>query len=262
MEQSTRSVRGPGAPDGPLADSVTEAVLLAGLPVAFGGHGPGVHVRPAEHLDGGRRDDLVIVDWLPSERLTAAAATAGAERASAGRTVCTALENALAEFLPAFGLVVDEHRPGAGVRVGRADAGALALPSTAVPAPREPGATPAELGIGATGVAAVRRAAALAGLPLARHTGDPGVTLGRCPAVGPDDAAAAGAADVGWNPSHRLTGPDPGVAAAVEAVHAAMLHAVGTALGACGTELRWVRPAGLPAQLRAFGPSGADAGHG
>lgn len=254
----------PGPVDRELADRITEAVLLAGLPVAFGGHGPGVHLRPARPLgDGDPCAGLVAVHWRPSGRLLAAAAMEAAQQPafSARQVVTAAMENALAEFLPAFGLDAERHRLGWETRVGHAEDRGLRVPH-GVPAPPRTGRTPTELGLGAGIVAAVRRSAGLAGLPVAGHTGAPGVTADRCPPSGAEDEAAAGTADIGWNPSRRLTdlaaAGFPASAAAgeaVDAVRAAMRHALGTVLGACGTDLWWARPRGIPAQLRAIGAS-------
>ncbi|MEV6979485.1 hypothetical protein [Kitasatospora sp. NPDC093806] len=254
-----------GRVDPALADRLTDAVLLAGLPIAFGDQGPGVRIRPAGAADGPtRRPGSAVVDWLPAPRLTGAAAMAepGHAAGSARQVVETAMANALAEFLPAFGLDVDPDRSGRGLNVsGPVAAGdGLRVPPDAL-VHRSPGRTPAELGLPADLIDAVRRSATLAGLPLAAHLGATGVTLGPCP---PDDGTDTGvtgdeAADLGWNPSRRLAdladsalpGAAP-AAAARAAVDAAMRHALGTVLRACGTELRWLHAHN---RLRASGES-------
>ncbi|MFJ5924342.1 hypothetical protein ACIQF6_17255 [Kitasatospora sp. NPDC092948] len=213
-----------------LADRVTEALLLTGLPVAHGGHGPGVHLLP----DG----DAVVLRWLASPRLEDAATAGGGPNpaATARQLVADAVENALAELLPALGLDAERTT----VRGGAADRPAVA-PGTP-PAPDTP---PVDPGVRADVVAAVRRSAALAGLPVAARPGGAGITLGN----------AAGLADLDWNPSPRLPRQDGELPNPRTAVQNAMRHALGIALRAGGLDLAWHRPPGRPAQLRAQGPS-------
>ncbi|MBD0672223.1 hypothetical protein, partial [Streptomyces sp. CBMA156] len=115
------------------------------------------------------------------------------------------------------------------------------------------------LGIGTDLVEAVRRAAALAGLPVADHLRAPGIVLDSCRSVAADDDPI-GLADLDWNPSRRLSavadGDTPDAARAARARTAArdaMRHAFGAVLGACGLDLKWRRPSGLRYQLRAHG---------
>ncbi|MDY0815874.1 hypothetical protein [Kitasatospora purpeofusca] len=259
----------PGRVDPDLADRLTDAVLLSGLPVAFGEEGPGVRIRPARPSDDADRcAGAAALDWLPSPRLTGAAAMAGPGQPAgpAREVVGTAMVNALAEFLPAFGLEATRDGSGRELRVGppALPAAGLRVPPGALAA-RPAGPTPAELGVPAALLDALRRSAALAGLPLAAHLGGTGITLAPCPpADGPGeepgaDPSADGAADIGWNPSRRLADladsdrPEaPGAATARAAVDAAMRHALGTALRACGTELRWLHALH---RLRAYGES-------
>ncbi|MFJ6383701.1 hypothetical protein ACIQI7_27305 [Kitasatospora sp. NPDC092039] len=261
----TGAERPPGEPriDPLLADRVTEALLLAGLPVGYGGHGPGVQLRPARPYDDS--DDcagLIALHWEPGPRLAAAAAMEQPERpaAAARRIVGSTMRNALVEFLPAFGIEVVAGRLGGETRVGRAGGPAPATGQDAsVPAPT--GAGPQDLGIGADVVHAVRRAAALAGLPVADHPDAPGIALTPCRPVDDGDDTT-GVADLRWNPSRRLAAAAEGDTPAAEraarartAVQDAMRHAFGAALGACGLDLQWRRPAALPYQLRAYGPA-------
>ncbi|MFD8755656.1 hypothetical protein ACFV0O_32465 [Kitasatospora sp. NPDC059577] len=252
-----------------LADRVTEALLLAGLPVAHGGHGPGVRLgsaRPSDDSgDSGESDDfagLLVLHWKPGPRLVAAAAMEGPEDpvASARRVVTASMGNALAELLPGFGIEVVPGSAGGEVRVVRVSGPAPAVGSGGLAAATV-GARPQESGVGADVVAAVRRAAALAGLPVADHLSAPGITLGPCPPVDDGDDTT-GLADLGWNPSRRLStaAADDGPAAeqaarACTAVRDAMRHAIGSVLGACGLDARWRRPTGIPYQLRAHGPA-------
>ncbi|MFD8598332.1 hypothetical protein ACFV1L_25340 [Kitasatospora sp. NPDC059646] len=210
-----------------LADRVTEALLLAGLPVAHGGHGPGVHLLP----DGA--PGAVVLRWLASPRLEDAATAGGGPNPAAAtrQLVADAVENALAEFLPALGLDA-EHTT---VR------GAAGLPAAAPPEPNSP--PPVDPAVRADLVTAVRRSAALAGLPLATRPGAAGITLTAC--------TPTGLPDLGWNPSPRLP------ADVRPAVRDAVRHALGVALAATGLHLTWHRPPGIPPQLRAHGPSGA-----
>ncbi|MEV7189206.1 hypothetical protein [Kitasatospora sp. NPDC093102] len=224
--QDTAAGRRPGGPriDPLLADRVTEALLLAGLPVGYGGHGPGVQLRPAEPHDGS--DDcagLIALHWEPGPRLAAAAAMEQPHQPAscARRVVSSSMRNALAEFLPAFGIEVVAGRLDGETRIGRAVGPAPATGQDAS-APAPAGSRPQDLGIGADVVDAVRRTAALAGLPVAGHLHAPGITLAPC-----------------------RTGT---------AVQDAMRHAFGAVLGACGLDLQWRRPAALPYQLRAYGP--------
>ncbi|WP_380282768.1 hypothetical protein [Kitasatospora purpeofusca] len=250
-----------GRVDPALADRLTDAVLLAGLPIAFGDHGPGVRIRPARPADDGDRcAGTAALDWLPSPRLTGAAvAEPGRAAGSAREVVETAMVNALAEFLPALGLETYRDRTGRELRVaGEAAAGGeLRIPPGVLVA-RPAGRTPAELGLPEGLVRTVRRGAALAGLPLAAHLGATGITLApAAPTGGADDRD--GAADLGWNPSRRLADladsdlPEAARAAAARAaVDGALRHALGTALRACGTELRWLH---AHQRLRAYGES-------
>ncbi|MFB7382552.1 hypothetical protein ACFC26_08215 [Kitasatospora purpeofusca] len=259
----------PGRVDPDLADRLTDAVLLSGLPVAFGEEGPGVRIRPARPAaDSDRCAGAAALDWLPSPRLSGAAAMAepGQPAGPAREVVGTAMENALAEFLPAFGLEAARDGSGRELRVGppALPAAGLRVPP-GVLAARPAGPTPAELGLPAALLDTLRRSAALAGLPLAAHLGGTGITLAPCPptgdaAAGPgEDQGAEGAADLGWNPSRRLADladsdrPEaPAAATARAAVDAAMRHALGTALRACGTELRWLHAV---QRLRVYGES-------
>ncbi|MFB7470167.1 hypothetical protein [Kitasatospora sp. NPDC056184] len=250
-----------GRVDPALADRLTEAVLLAGLPVAFGDQGPGVRIRPARPADDRDRcAGTAALDWLPSPRLTGAAVAGPGQAAGSARTVVeAAMVNALAEFLPALGLEAGRDRTGGELRVTAeaAGGGGLRVPPGVLVA-RPAGPTPAELGLPADLVRTVRRSAALAGLPLATHLGATGITLAPyAPTGGADDRD--GAADLGWNPSRRLADladsdlPEAARAAAARAaVDGALRHAVGTALRACGTELRWLHAHQL---LRAYGES-------
>ncbi|MFD7645774.1 hypothetical protein ACFV4P_34600 [Kitasatospora sp. NPDC059795] len=238
-----------------LTDRVTEALLLAGLPVAHGGHGPGVRLLP----DGG----AIVLRWLTSPRLEdAATADDGRTAATTSRRlVADAVENALAELLPALGLDAarSDDATGSGDTTG-SDApgritvrGATARPAAAAAA--QSASTPPELdatppvapGIRADIVTAVRRSAALAGLPIASRPGGAGITLAACDPVGP--------AGLDWNPSPRLPGHRGEQPGARTAVQNAMRHALGVALRAAGLDLAWHRPPGRPAELRAQGAS-------
>ncbi|MFJ4095691.1 hypothetical protein ACIPYS_29220 [Kitasatospora sp. NPDC089913] len=261
----------PGRVDPDLADRLTDAVLLSGLPVAFGEEGPGVRIRPARPTgDADRCAGAAALDWLPSPRLTGAAAMAepGQSAGPAREVVGTAMLNALAEFLPAFGLETTRDGSGGELRVvpPAVPAAGLRVPP-GVLVPRPAGPTPVELGMTAALLETLRRSAALAGLPLAAHLGGTGITLAPCPpgegegdgGAGEGAVGAGGAADIGWNPSRRLADladsdrPEaPGAGAARAAVDAAMRHALGTALRACGTELRWLHAVH---RLRAYGES-------
>ncbi|MFD5432610.1 hypothetical protein ACFWJ4_10620 [Kitasatospora sp. NPDC127067] len=244
-----------------LADRVTEALLLAGLPVGYGGHGPGVHLRPARpHDDSDDCAGLIALHWEPGPRLAAAAAMEQPQQPAfaARRVVGSTMRNALAEFLPAFGIEVVAGRLDGETRVGRADGPAPATGQDAA-APAPAGSRPQDLGIGADVVAAVRRTAGLAGLPVADHLHAPGITLTPCPAV-EDGDDTTGVADLRWNPSRRLSAAADGDTPAAEraarartAVQDAMRHAFGAVLGACGLDLQWRRPAAFPYQLRAYG---------
>ncbi|MFE7564879.1 hypothetical protein [Kitasatospora sp. NPDC057500] len=239
-----------GRVDPALADLLTDAVLLAGLPVAFGDHGPGVRIRPARPV--GDRDQcagMAALDWLPSPRLTGAAAVAepGDAAGPAREVVEMAMTNALAEFLPALGLETTRDWTGRELRVdGRAvTGGGLTVPPGVLVA-RPAGLTPVDLGLPADAANTVRRSAALAGLPVAAHLGATGITLAACTRTGGTDDRD-GATDLGWNPARRLvdladsTLPEAARAAAARAaVDGAMRHALGTALRACGTRLRWL----------------------
>ncbi len=258
----------PGPPRGrvdpALADRLTDAVLLSGLPVAFGDEGPGVRIRPARPVDDADRcTGLAALDWLPSPRLTGAAATAepGRPAGPARQAVGTAMVNALAEFLPAFGLETTAVGSARELRVGlpaHQDGGLHVPPG--VLAARPAGRTPTDLGLPGVVVDTVRRSAALAGLPLAAHLGATGLTLAPCAPTGDRRAEGpGGAVDLGWNPSRRLADladsarPEASRAAeARAAVDAALRHALGTALRACGTDLRWLH---AHHRLRAYGES-------
>ncbi|MFB6894576.1 hypothetical protein ACFCX4_35375 [Kitasatospora sp. NPDC056327] len=248
--------------DPALTDRITDAVLLAGLPVAFGAQGPGVRIRPARPADDADRcAGMAALDWLPSPRLTGAAVMEepGHAAGPARQVVETAMLNALAEFLPVFGLFVTQEGTGGELRVvgPPAPGGGLHVPPGALAA-RRTARTPAELGVPLGLVGTVRRSAALAGLPVAVDLGATGITVERSvPLGGADDLA--GAADLGWNPSRRLAdladSELPEAAAAVtarSAVDGAMRHALGMALRACGAELRWLHK---QQRLRVFGES-------
>ncbi|MET8539978.1 hypothetical protein ABZW03_04880 [Kitasatospora sp. NPDC004799] len=263
--QGTAAERRPGGPriDPLLADRVTEALLLAGLPVGYGGHGPGVQLRPARPY--GDSDDcagLIALHWEPGPRLAAAAAMEEPQQAApaARQVVSSTMENALAEFLPAFGIEVLAGRLGGETRVGPSGGPAPATGRDAS-APAPAGPRPGDLGIGADVVDAVRRTAALAGLPVADHLHAPGIALTPCRPVDDGDDTS-GVADLRWNPSRRLSAAADGDTPAAEraarartAVQDAMRHAFGAVLGACGLDLQWRRPSTLPYQLRAYGPA-------
>ncbi|MEU3573009.1 hypothetical protein AB0E96_31980 [Kitasatospora sp. NPDC036755] len=243
--------------DPALADRVTEAVLLAGLPVGYGGYGAGVQLRPARPYDDS--DDcagLIALHWEPGPRLAAAAAMEQSQQpaSAARRVVSSSMQNALAEFLPAFGIEVSAGRPDGETRV-RPTGGPAPAPITVAgrDASAPVGSRPQDLGIRADVVGAVRRTAALAGLPVADHQHAPGITLAPCQAV-EDGDDSTGVADLRWNPSRRLSAADDERAVrARTAVQDAMRHAFGAVLGACGLDLQWRRPATLPYQLRAYG---------
>ncbi|MFD8478228.1 hypothetical protein [Kitasatospora sp. NPDC059673] len=234
----------PAGLDPALADRVTEALLLAGLPVAHGGHGPGVHLVP--------NGEALVLRWLASPRLEEAATAGGGRHpaTAARQLVADAVENALAELLPVFGLDAERatttperttvrgsaDRPEPGT-----DLAPPASPPASPPAP-PPVHPPVHPGVRPEIVTAVRRSATLAGLPVATRPGGAGITLGDC--------SATGLADLGWNPSPRLAAPHP-----TTAVQNAMCHALGIALRATGLHLTWHRPPAGPAQLRAHGPA-------
>jgi len=215
---------------------VTEALLLAGLPVAHGGHGPGVHLRP----DGG----TVVLRWLASPRLEDAATAGGGPNpaATARQLVADAVENALAELLPTLGLDAELTGSPAHLTVRGSTGTRPAL------APPDPDATPPVApGIRADVVTAVRRSATLAGLPMAARPGGAGITLHPCD--------PPGLAALDWNPSPRLphhSGEQPTTRTAVQN---ALRHTLGVALRAAGLDLAWHRPPGRPAQLRIQGPT-------
>ncbi|QKW23899.1 hypothetical protein HUT16_36645 [Kitasatospora sp. NA04385] len=234
-----------------LADRVVEALLLVGLPVAHGGHGPGVHLfATGTDGSGGTADRErwpVTLRWLCSARLEDAAAAAGAGSGSpwprTRQLVVNSVETALAEFLPALGLSATRTAPdgptlvGPGEDAAQAAAGAGAFAAAPGASAGEPAAMvllPEEV------VAAVRRGAALAGLPLARHARAAGVALTACPpSPGADaDADTVPVADAAWRSSPQL----PDTPAVSTAVREAMHHAVGTALTACGLRTSWHRP--------------------
>ncbi|WP_167346439.1 hypothetical protein [Kitasatospora phosalacinea] len=231
-----------------LADRVVEALLLVGLPVAHGGHGPGVHLCATETdgSDGTPDRDLwpVTLRWLCSARLEDAAAAAdsgggaGSPWPRTRQSVVNSVETALAEFLPALGLTATRTAPDGPTLVGP---GEPVVPAAALTADGPLGASagepPAVEPPAAEVVAAVRRGAALAGLPLARHPRAAGVALTACPPVA-DAAGAAPVVDAAWRSSPRL----PGSPAVSTAVGEAMHHAVGTALTACGLRTSWHRP--------------------
>ncbi|MFI6151582.1 hypothetical protein ACIBCA_02670 [Kitasatospora sp. NPDC051170] len=246
-----------------LADRVIEAVLLAGLPVAFGGHGPGVRLRPAEPLDDRDRcAGLIALHWEPSARLASAAAMEQPQQPAfrARQVVSASMVNALGEFLPALGITVERGKPGGETRVHGTSGPAPAADSAALPR-SSAGRAPAGHGFGRDLVTALHRSAALAALPVAALPGEPGITLNPC---SPADLADGGTtvASIGWNPSRRLSAladsDTPAAASAVKsrtAVRNAMLHALGEVLGACGTSALWHRRR-QPYQLRATGASG------
>ncbi|MQS17553.1 hypothetical protein F7Q99_36550 [Streptomyces kaniharaensis] len=239
-----------------LADRVMDAQHLAGLPIAHGGHGPGVHVRPAEPLnDDDACRGLIALHWLPSRRLAAAAATEQHRQPAhyAQQLVVNTVQHALTVLLPHLGTTAARAFQLWEVRV----TAAVPLPHelTGLPGPRPSGPQPIASGIRPDVTTAVRRSAALAGLPVATHPGDPGITLRPCPPLDVDDDTA-GIADLGWNPSRRLAAATSGTAWNLRtAVEDAVRQALPVALGACGLDVWWRRPDGLPPQLRAYGPS-------
>ncbi|WP_031064620.1 hypothetical protein [Streptomyces sp. NRRL WC-3742] len=258
-----------------LADRVIEAVLLAGLPVAFGGHGPGVQLRPAEPLDDRDRcAGLIALHWEPSARLASAAAMEQPQQPAfrARQVVSASMVNALGEFLPALGITVERSKPGWETRVHGTSGPGPAANSRALPR-SSPGRIPPGLEFSPGLVTSLRRSAALAALPVAALPGEPGITLGPCSSADLEDSLEGGlehgleddritVASVGWNPSRRLSAladsDTPTAASAVKsrtAVRNAMLHALGAVLGACGTSALWHRRR-QPYQLRVTGASG------
>ncbi|MFJ5886627.1 hypothetical protein [Kitasatospora cineracea] len=246
-----------------LADRVVEALLLVGLPVAHGGHGPGVHLFATGSADdaGGGTDTgaddperwPLTLRWLCSARLedAAAAAGAGSPWPRTRQVVADSLETALAELLPALGLSAVRGAPTGPTRVGAA--GSATGPGLEQGQEQGPGPglgleTGQEQGNAAGPVAAeveaaVRRSAALAGLPLARHPRAAGVALAGCvPAPG-----AGPVVDVAWRPSPQL----PATPLVSTAVREAMHHAIGSALTACGLRTSWHRPADSAPHLHA-----------
>ncbi|MFJ4675890.1 hypothetical protein [Kitasatospora sp. NPDC088783] len=252
-----------------LADRVVEALLLVGLPVAHGGHGPGVHLFATGGAAGdgdGRGVDPdrwpLTLRWLCSARLedAAAAAGAGSPWPRTRQVVADSVETALAELLPALGLAAVRETPAGPTRVGPAGPTAPARQTVAVaaaPAPTAPPTDPAPH-LPTETLAAVRRSAALAGLPLARHPRAAGVVLTTCPPV-PDAPDAPlttdvpDVVDVAWHPSPQL----PGAPAVSTAVREAMHHAVGSVLTACGLRTSWHRPPDSPPHLHADAPATA-----
>ncbi|MFJ1757875.1 hypothetical protein [Kitasatospora sp. NPDC088134] len=246
--------------DPALADRVIEALLLAGLPVAYGGHGPGVRLVPGED-DGG----VLTLRWICSARWEdAAAAGSGDPGHRARRLVADSMETALAEFLPALGVPAERLPEPGGTGVGP-------LPATAPPATAPPALGPAaaeqtaaeqtafapsafaptavDPGLAAT----VRRIAALAGLPLADRPGAAGITLALHAADDADDGVAPGTADLDWRPSRQLPGGDEPDGVRV-AVTGALRHALGATLNAGGLPTAWHRPRHRPAHLHAVPP--------
>ncbi|GAA2097767.1 hypothetical protein GCM10009759_28160 [Kitasatospora saccharophila] len=247
-----------------LSDRVVEALLLVGLPVAHGGHGPGVHLLPtgADAAAGGSDPERwpITLRWLCSARLEDAAAAGGdGPWPRTRQVVVDSLETALAELLPSLGLRATRATsngptlvgPGADPGAGEADAPDAPGASGSVVAPTGAATLPADA------VAAVRRSAALAGLPLALGPRAAGVALAVCAPLQAEAAAAAadaetGAAadpvvDVAWRSSPQLPGSPPVATAVREAMH----HAVGTALTACGLRTSWHRPPDGPPHLHA-----------
>ncbi|MFC8717987.1 hypothetical protein [Kitasatospora sp. NPDC057198] len=256
-----------------LADRVVEALLMVGLPVAHGGHGPGVHLL-ATGSDGAAGAAVgsdperwpLTLRWLCSARLEDAAAAGGdGPWPRTRQVVADSLETALAELLPSLGLRATRATaagptlvgPGEGPADGagqedRADGedGEGGKPGAAGGSGEAVGALEA---LPAEAVAAVRRSAALAGLPLARHARAAGVALAACaPLPTAPDAAPAPApvVDVAWRSSSQLPGTPPVATAVREAMH----HAVGTALAACGLRTSWHRPPDGAPHLHAAGP--------
>ncbi|MFJ5231402.1 hypothetical protein ACIQBJ_16070 [Kitasatospora sp. NPDC088391] len=257
--------------DPALADRVIEALLLAGLPVAYGGHGPGVRLVPGGDDDGD--GGAMALRWVCSARLEdAAAAGSDGPWHRARRLVVDSVETALAEFLPALG-VPAERLPDLGVtRVGPLPAAEpLPVPgplSAAEPLPHpeplsaaEPpvlaraaaGSLPGPAGVDPELTATVRRIAALAGLPVADRPGSAGVVLGPHAADDEGDGVVPGTADLDWRPSRQLPGGDEPDGARV-AVTGAMRHALGAALNAGGLPTAWHRPRHRPAHLHAVPP--------
>ncbi|MEV7123746.1 hypothetical protein [Kitasatospora griseola] len=242
--------------DPALADRVMDAVHLAGLPIAHGGSGPGVHLRPAQPLtDTDLCDGQLALHWVPSRRLADAAATEQHRQpaAHAHQRVIHALQHALETFLPALGATTTRCL-GWEVRVPAADPLPEGLNGALLPRPTRP--EPIAPGIRPDIIEAVHRAAALAGLPVALCPADPGITLRPCPPLDLDDDTT-GIPDLGWNPSRRLTAVTTGRTAwsLRTAIEDAMRKALPTALGACGLEVWWRQPEGLPGQLRSYGPT-------
>ncbi|MFD5610558.1 hypothetical protein [Kitasatospora sp. NPDC127060] len=245
----------PTRPDPVLADRVMDALHLAGLPIAHGGHGPGVHLRPAEPLtDDDHCHGLTALHWLPSPRLAHAAATEHHQQPAhtAQQLVVNAVQHALTTALPLLGVTASEASTLWEIRV--TDAEPLPRDLTAPPGPRPSGPEPIAPGIRPDVITAVHRSATLAGLPVAHQPGDPGITLRPCLPLDPDDDTT-GIADLGWNPSRRLTAATGPAATLRTAIEEAIRPALPVALGACGLEVWWRRPEGLPPQLRAYGPS-------
>ncbi|MGV9268086.1 hypothetical protein ACWDRR_25875 [Kitasatospora sp. NPDC003701] len=240
-----------------LADRVMDALNLAGLPLAHGGHGPGVHLRPARPLDDGDHcRGLIALHWLPSRRLAHAAATEEHQQPAhtAQQLVVNAVEHALTELLPLLGTAASQAFHLWEIRVSDADPLPRDLADPPGPRPHRP--APIAPGIRPDVITAVHRSAHLAGLPVALRPGDPGITLRPCPPLGPDDGTT-GIADLGWNPSRRLTSATgPAARNLRAAVEEAIRRSLAVALGACGLDVWWRRPEGLPPQLRAYGPSG------
>ncbi|MEU3496975.1 hypothetical protein [Kitasatospora cineracea] len=241
-----------------LADRVVEALLLVGLPVAHGGHGPGVHLFATGSADdagggggGTGADDPerwpLTLRWLCSARLedAAAAAGAGSPWPRTRQVVADSMETALAELLPALGLSAVRGAPGGPTRVGPAESAAEPGPGLGLGLGQETGQEQAAepVAVAAAVEAAVRRSAALAGLPLARHPRAAGVALAGCV----PDPGAGPVVDVAWRPSPQL----PATPLVSTAVREAMHHAIGSALTACGLRTSWHRPADSAPHLHA-----------
>ncbi|MFE2351422.1 hypothetical protein ACWEPB_35905 [Kitasatospora cineracea] len=238
-----------------LADRVVEALLLVGLPVAHGGHGPGVHLFATGSADdaggsaGTGADDPerwpLTLRWLCSARLedAAAAAGAGSPWPRTRQVVADSMETALAELLPALGLSAVRGAPDGPTRVGPAESAAEPGQETGPEPETGPGRGPAAEPVAAAVEAAVRRGAALAGLPLARHPRAAGIALAGCV----PDPGAGPVVDVAWRPSPRL----PATPLVSTAVRESMHHAIGSALTACGLRTSWHRPADSAPHLHA-----------
>ncbi|RKE23381.1 hypothetical protein [Streptomyces sp. TLI_171] len=238
--------------DPELADRVTEALLLAGLPVAYGGHGPGVLLCPTgpEHAADPCLGAITL-RWVASARLEEAAAAGGPDGPwhRMRESVADSMETALAEFLPALGIPAERLPSCARTRVGPLPEPSGERPRGAA-APAEP--SPAEADVHPQLADAVRRIAVLAGVPVAAGGHGAGITVR--PHASEDDPQAAGTVDLDWQPSRRLP-RDHRPDSPYTAVRSAMRHALGATLSACGLPTSWHRPQHRPAHLHALPPA-------